>query len=163
MALKGDRYEFQTDITYFMNEVAERGGIVCFSTVGSGSALDQSQALVTYASSTSGNVPVGMLLCDMVNLDLTRQHINFHRNEMQKGGKVNLGIRGWWVTNFIVNTPAVGDGAYLSSSGYIIPYNINKTTASNYIASINTAINPRVGKFLSSKDEDGYSKVEVDL
>ena len=80
MALKGDRYEFETTIDFFMNEVAERGGVVTLSTAGSGAALDQSAALVTYAAAQSGQVPIGILLNDMVNIDQTRQHINFHKN-----------------------------------------------------------------------------------
>ena len=78
MALKGDRYELETAVEFFMNEdsgAAERGGIVTLSTVGSGSALDQSKALVTYASAQSGVVPIGILLNDVVNIDQTRQHI----------------------------------------------------------------------------------------
>jgi hypothetical protein len=105
MALKADRHELQTDISFFMNEVATRGGVASLdaSTLGnlngvgsSGAAMDQSQALVKYvatrsaASAGSGIVPVGILLNDMVNLDLTRQHINWHKDEVQKGGKVTL-------------------------------------------------------------------------
>lgn len=159
MALKGARYEAITDISYFMNEVATRGGIASVSTAGSGAAMDQSAALVTYAASTSGATPRGMLLNDMVNLDLTRQHLNQHRDEVQQGGKVTLGIKGWWVTNMVVGTPGVDDYAVLTSSGYIMPL-----TKANYAAnSWNKAVNPLVGKFWSQLDEDGYAKVFVDL
>ena len=100
MALKADRHELQTDISFFMDEVASRGGIACLSTGGSGAALDQSAALVTYsAAAASGTIPVGLLLNEMVNIDLTRQHINFHKDEVQKGGKVLLLRRGTVVTN----------------------------------------------------------------
>lgn len=157
MALKGDRYEFYTDISFFMNEVATRGGVVVISTVGSGAAMDQSAALVTYAANPSGKVPVGMLLTDMVNYDLTRQHINFHKNEVQIGSKVTLGKKGFWVTNNIVGTPAAGDGAFLGLSGNVIP-----VTPAN-IPFNNNVNQPRVGTFLSTKDEDGYAKVEINL
>ena len=83
MALKGDRYELETTIDFFMNEVAERGGVATLSTAGSGAALDQSAALVSYATNQSGIAPIGILLNDMVNIDQTRQHINFHKNEVQ--------------------------------------------------------------------------------
>ena len=46
MALKADRNELDVDISYFMNETAEKGQIVCISTVGSGAAMDQAGALV---------------------------------------------------------------------------------------------------------------------
>lgn len=159
MALKNARHEIVTDISYFMNEVATRGGIASISTVGSGAALDQSAALVTYAANSSGAVPRGLLLNDMVNLDLTRQHLNQHRDEVQMGGKVTLGIKGWWITDLIVGTPAAGDYAVLTSSGYITPL-----TAANYNANAwAKSVAPMVGKFWSKKDEDGFAKVFVDL
>ncbi len=163
MSLKGDRYEQYTDISYFMNEVATRGGIVSLSTVGSGAALDQSAALVTYAAGSTGSKPAGMLMGDMVNYDLTRQHINFQRDEVQMGGKVRLLKKGWAVTNNIVGTPAVGDDAVLTSSGSVLPVNVVNAAASNYSASPNYALRPKVGYFGSAKDEDGYAKLYVDL
>jgi len=90
MALKTDRSTLQTDISFFMNAAATRGGIASLSTGGSGAAMDQGAALVTYAANPSGKIPVGLLLNDMVNIDLTRQHLNQHKDEVQKGGKVTL-------------------------------------------------------------------------
>lgn len=159
MALKNNRYEFMTDISYFMNEVATRGGIASVSTVGSGAAMDQSAALVTYASASSGAIPRGMLLNDMVNLDLTRQHLNHHKDEVQMGGKVTLGVKGWWVTDQVIGTPAAGDYAVLSSSGKVAAV----TAANSLTGAWNKAVNPLVGKFWSKLDEDGYAKVFVDL
>ena len=45
MALLADRNSFNNGgrIDFFMNEVAERGGIASFSTAGSGAAMDQAQ------------------------------------------------------------------------------------------------------------------------
>lgn len=152
MALKGDRNVVSYDTSFFMNEVAERGGVVTISTVGSGSALDQSQALVTYAANASGKAPVGVLLSDMVNIDQTRQHINFYKDEVQKGGKVTLMTRGWVVTNKISGTPTAGQLAYVYNSGLIVGGVVSGPS--------NT---PPVGRFLSTKDEDGYAKVEINL
>ena len=86
MALKGNRVETISEISFFMNEVAERGGIVCMSTAGSGAALDQSAALVIYAAAPTSGSPkaMGMLMNDMVDIDQTRQHINWHKDEMQQ-------------------------------------------------------------------------------
>ena len=39
MALKSDRHELMTDISFFMNEVKERGFVAVLSTGGSGSAM----------------------------------------------------------------------------------------------------------------------------
>jgi hypothetical protein len=156
MSLKGDRYEFKTDISYFMNEVATRGGIVALSTVGSGAAMDQAAALVTYAASSTGVRPVGVLMGDVVNYDLTRQHINFHRDEVQLGGKVRILQKGYVVTNNIIGTPAVNDNAVLTSSGNVMPQPI--TAAGTHLH-----LRPYVGWFGSAKDEDGYAKLNVEL
>ena len=153
MALKSDRNEVQTDISFFMNEVATRGGIASLSTGGSGAAMDQGAALVTYAATASGKVPMGILLNDMVNLDLTRQHINQHKDEVQKGGKVTILRKGYIVTNNIEGAdPAAGDSVYPAHSG-----NVSKTDI------VGDGTVSAIGRFLSSKDEDGYAKVEINL
>jgi hypothetical protein len=157
MALKGDRHLVLTDVSFFMNEVATRGGVVCMSTVGSGAALDQSQALVTYKANASGNRPIGLLLEDMVNYDLTRQHANFYRDEVQIGGKVALLRKGWVTTSSIIGTPAVNDAAVLDNSGNLSP------VAYTSLPTANTQNKPVVGYFMSAKDEDGYAKVNIDL
>ena len=148
MALKSDRYELQTDISFFYNDgTATRGcAVVHDSTAGSGAAMDQGVNLVKKA--TSGN-PVGILLNDVVNKDLTRTHLNQHKDEVQKGGKVTVLRKGYVVTNAIDGSPVAGSGAYLSGS-----------SAGN-ISMVESGT--KIGAFLSSKDEDGYCKVEVNL
>ncbi len=152
MALKGDRYVVTTDISFFMDEVATRGGIASISTIGSGAALDQSQALVTYAANSSGKVPMGLLLGDMVDVDLTRYKLNQHREETQKGGKVTLMLRGWVRTNMLdASSLRVAGPAYLCSSGLI-------TTSR-----VNVPANPVIGTCMANDDEDGYAKIWVNL
>jgi hypothetical protein len=151
MALKSDRYEFQTDISFFMNEVATRGGVASMSTGGSGAAMDQSQALATYAATPSGKMPLGILLNDMVNLDLTRQHLNQYKNEVQKGSKVTILRKGYVLTNMLEGTtPSAGDNVYVGHSGLM--------TKTDVIGG-----GSAIGKFLSSVDQDGYCKVEINL
>ena len=157
MALKGRRHELYTDIQCFGNSVMERGGIVCFTTVGSGAPMDQAAQLVGYSSASSGATVAGMLLNDMVNYDQTKQHINWHKDEVQVGGKCTLGLRGWWVTNMIVGTPAQGDYAVLTSSGKVTPLTVANYNAGAWAKSVN----PMVGKFRSTLDEDGYAEVMV--
>ena len=65
MALKTDRSTLQTDISFFMNEVATRGGVASLNTGGSGAAMDQGVALVTYVASPSGKIPMGLLLASI--------------------------------------------------------------------------------------------------
>jgi hypothetical protein len=163
MALKSDRFEFQTDVSFFMNEVAERGGIASYvtgvtavATSPSGGSMDSSLNLVTYVANPSGQVPVGLLLNDMVNIDLTRQHINWHKNEIQKGGKVTILRKGYVVTNKIhpSGTPIAGNFAYLADSGLI-----STSTRALYLDSGSQPL----GRFMSAKDADGYAKVEINL
>jgi hypothetical protein len=159
MALKGSRVELYTDVLSFGNSPMQRGGIVCYTTFGSGAPLDQSQQLVAYNANSSGSIPAGILLGDMVNYDLTKQHLNYQRDEVQQGGKLPLGKRGWWTTNMIIGTPNVGDRALLSNSGFIQPVSNTKFLFGQY----DKTNNPDVGRFLSTLDEDGYAAVNIEL
>jgi hypothetical protein len=149
MALKGDRNELDTEVTYFMNETASRGVIASVSTQGSGAAMDSSSAVATVAADPSGQAPLGVLLNDVVNIDQTRQHLNWHKDEVQQGGKVTILTKGFVVTDKVSGTPSAGDVAYLAASGLI-----SGTQATGA---------PAVGRFLSTKDADGYAKVSVNL
>ena len=153
MGLKPHRDIVKTDVSFYMDEVATRGGVVVQSTLGSGNAMDQSEALVTYASYPSGSLPVGLLLQDVVNLDLTRQHLDYHGDEVQKGGKVTLVEIGEVETNMIYpgTTVTPNDPAYLGPSGLLT------------VTFTNVEATPIVGVFKSTKDEDGYAKVAVNL
>lgn len=155
MALKTDRSTLQTDISFFMNEVAERGGVASLGTAGSGASMDNGSAVVTYSADPSGKAPMGLLVNDMVNIDLTRQHLNQHKDEVQKGGKVTLLNKGFVVTNSLQGTPAGGDLAYLGHSG-----NLATPTVA---AGINSGSDNKVGRFLSGVDQNGYAKVYIDL
>jgi hypothetical protein len=152
MALKPDRIEHKTDISFFMNTVAERGGVVSAvtATTGVGVSMDDANAVVAYAANQSGSHPLGVLLNDVVNLDLTRQHINWHKDEIQVGGKVTLLRQGQVTTNRLVAgvTPSAGVDAYVGASGLI------GTSSTNSV---------KIGQFLSGKDTDGYAKVSVNL
>lgn len=154
MALKADRSaEYGSDISFFMNSVAERGGFVCLNTLGSGAAMDNGNAAVIYASDPSGKVPLGVLMNDMVDVDLTKFHLNQYQDQVQKGSKVNVRTYGWVVTNMLKSgdSPAVGNKAYITTDG--------RVTVTNGGA----AATPQVGIFLSQKDQDGYAKVSFNL
>ena len=154
MALKADRHELDVDISYFMNETAEKGQIVCFSSAGSGAAMDQAGALVTVAAANGTVIPVGVLLNDVVNLDLTRQHINWHKDEVQKGGKVAILKKGYVVTNMVEGTPnTAGEPACIDDGG----------ATGKFEPCDGSSTDVRVGRFMSLADEDGYYKVEINL
>jgi hypothetical protein len=156
MALKADRHELDVDVSFFMNETAERGIIVCISTAGSGAAMDQASALVSIKDAhATTSIPVGVLLNDVVDLDLTRQHINFHKDEVQKGGKVSILKKGYVVTNMIDGTPTAGELAYLDDASAT-----GKFSPDSSVADGDRNV---VGRFMSRLDEDGYAKVEINL
>lgn len=159
MALKPDRIETQTDVSFFMNNATsstiERGGIASISTGGSGVAMDDASALVAYATAGSGAKPVGVLLNDVVNLDLTRQHINWHKDEVQGGGKVTLLQVGQVTTDKVTGSIAAGEPAFVGASGLF--------TASSPTDVDSELAQHRVGTFLSSRDLDGYVKVAVNF
>jgi hypothetical protein len=148
MALKADRIEALSDISFFMNTVAERGGVASVVTAGSGVSMDDANAVVAYAATVSGSKPLGILLNDVVNYDLTRQHINWHKDEVQVGGKVALLRQGQVTTNMVTGTPSAGSDAYVGVSGLV------GTSSTNSV---------KIGQFLSSKDADGYVKLSVNI
>ena len=146
MALKPDRVEHLTDLSFFMDETATRGQIVTHSSDGSGASMDDANAKVIVATGTGDNA-AGLLLNDVVDLDLTRQHINFAKDEVQKGGKVLLLRRGTVVTDNVAGTPAAGAKAYFTTDAKI-------TSAAG---------SAQIGRFLSATDADGYAKVEINI
>src|SRR5574339_629035 len=103
MSLRPDRFEDATDISFFMNVTATRGLIVVHDGNGSGISMDDSAAVVAIPTgqAPSTTKPAGLLLNDVVNIDQTRQHINWHQDEVQLGGKVCLLRRGWVVSDSI--------------------------------------------------------------
>ena len=151
MALRPDRNELQTDLSFFMNETAERGLIVIHEGQGSGAAMDYSAATVAIPGAADlAKHPAGLLLNDVVDLDLTRQHINFAKDEMQKGGKVLLLRRGFVVTDQISGSITLGELAYFHVNGQL-------TSATAYSGSTS------VGRWLSKKDADGFAKVDINI
>jgi hypothetical protein len=135
-----------------MNTIGDRGGVVVYNgNGGAGSSMDDADAVVIYPTgSPSGTAPAGVLLNDVVNLDLTRQHINYHKDEVQKGGKVALLRRGSVVTDSLASgqTPVAGQDAYYDGAGDLTTVSTNSV---------------KVGTFLGQKDSDGYVKVDINI
>ena len=149
MALRPDRVEHYTDLSFFMNETAERGVICTHNTGGSGAAMDDSSAVVRVATAMSQE-PAGLLLNDVVNIDLTRQHLNYHKDEVQIGSKVLLLRQGTVVTDQISGTPVIGESAHFDPNGLLVTSSQDSTS-------------DPVGRFLSTKDSDGYAKVDINI
>lgn len=182
MALKPDRQILEDDISYFYatsllnTSTDDRGGIVCATgntaTAPSGAAMDQSSNQCSYIADPSGAFPVGLLLNDVVNIDLTRQILNPFKAEAQVGDKVVLMRKGYVVTNKLDPAATGGDSvikngniAYVGPSGAFTadPGSIYATGwHADGSEHVKTSHLP-VGRFLSRVDEDGYAKVYVDL
>ena len=154
MALKGDRNVLETDISFFCNEAVEKGQVLCVSTQASGAAMDNSSALAALKAEASGNLEtkavLGVCLNDVVDIDQTRQHINWHKDEVQKGGKCTILTKGTIVTDQVTGTPTAGMIAYLNANG---------TVGAQTLSGTSTA----VGRFLSTKDADDFCKVAINL
>ena len=155
MALKADRQINAYEIQFHLPDISERGVIVSFSGSTSGVNPDSTDNTVHVPASPSGMVPVGMLLADVVSLDLSKYARNVYKNEQVSGEKVPLATKGWLVTDKIYGTPAIGGTAYLGYSGYLSPTSTdgNESDEGNAV----------VGKFLSTLDENNYARVAIDL
>jgi hypothetical protein len=177
MALKPDRIvtDGGTDISFFCNQINEKGAVMILSAGGSGASMDDSAALVTRPTTAyaAGEIVLGLLLNDVVSGDLTKTHLNQHKDEVQVGSKVTILRRGQVTTNLVSGTPSAGYMVYAAdtTSGTICGFAISDLyTAGTTLDPVITGSIPsgagkytRLGTFLSSKDSDGYPKVEINL
>lgn len=155
MALRGDRHIIETDITFVLDDVAEPGVGLCYETAGSGITLGDMSGGLQLAAAPSGLTFAGILLTNVVSLDETRYHRNWHKDEVTTGDKVTVLRKGWVVTNKISGSPTgKGDKAYLTTNGNFTP------TVSSTGGVVAT---PYAGTFGSLKDEDGYAKISINL
>lgn len=156
MALKPDRGPIEYDGTLTLSDVADAGKVVMHKSgsSGSGVAIGDSAGACNLAADPSGLDVAGLLLTDFVTIDTTQFHKNFHNDEAVTGDKATLGVKGWWTTNCVIGTPAVGDIAYVVGTGFVAP---------NPSATGGTKATPPVGKFKSIKDADGYVKLALNL
>jgi len=180
MALKADRSIVgnQTDISYFYNSTAEKGEVLVFSTAGSGAAMDDANAVVTRPTATpSGELFAGIVLNDVVNKDLTQTHINFHKDEVQQGGKITL-LRGpaVIVTDMLASgeSPTIGAPLYFrlathnatdeTNRGVLTTTPVADSGAMGLTGAAGVLANRykyQVGVALSVVDADNYFKAQI--
>ncbi len=154
MSIKANRVILETDITQILNTAQTRGVTLCYATSGSGVALGDSAGSVDNFVNPSGKTPAGLLMNDQVSIDPTRQHINFHKDELLVGQRCTLLRKGRVTIDNITGNPTEGAIAYLAASGSLTP---------TVDANGGTAATPKVGKFASSMDESGYAAVDIML
>src|SRR5688500_18725704 len=121
MALKPNRNIRHDSIGFYCNEVAERGRAMVYDASTSGlGGLDEAGALVKMPTgSVSLTAVAGILMNDVVDVDLSRYRLNEHQDEVQKNSKVRLAKVGFVTTNCIVAgvNPVAGSGCYATTSG----------------------------------------------
>lgn len=153
MALKRYRKELahDNDIRYYFNMVGDAGGMATVATgiTGSGGMPGDPHYVATYAPNPSGQTPAGILMQEVINIDQTRFHINFQREQVPVNYKVCLNIGGEYSTNMVLVAPTGRQPAYLAASG-----NFSATQASGA---------PLVGEFLGAPDGDNYCVVRIKL
>ncbi len=154
MALKADWVIEADRIDLTCETATDRGVVLVHSTAGSGVALGESAGEADLVLDPSGYKVAGMLLNDVVDVDETRYHRNFHKNETMVGERCWLGKRGHVTTDKISGTPTEGATAYVTTSGVLTP---TKSTTGGEAAT------PKFGVFEGIKDENGYCKVSFSL
>ncbi len=140
------------DVSFFCPVAATPGTFVVHKALvtGVGAAMDDPNAqVVVPTGGVSGTKPAGILVTNVVDIDLTRQILNPYKDENIVGGKVALVRRGQIEIDNITGTPSPGDSAYYNASGNLQPTNPTNGTI--------------VGRFISGKDSDGFAKVEINI
>lgn len=156
MALKADRF-IESEDTVNVTDAAASAGYLAILKASQpsgravGAGFNDATKVVAPVSGTpaSGARVIGMYLDNVVDIDQTVQHRNFQNTDAVVGEPVPLLTKGWAVTNAIVGTPSAGDTAYIGAD-------------SKFSASQTNSI-PAVGWFETSKDADGYAKVQIRL
>jgi len=151
MSLKPDRELTKWEMGYKAGSVAAaKGGLVSASTPSSGNGLD-GVGVATYAANPSGAFVLGVALDEVVDYGdkLIR---NPYAETVNINGALSIGKEGWVVTDMIYpgQSPTAGQTAYLGHSGY-------------FSNAQSPAQAPKVGRFETSKDEDGYAKVSLNI
>lgn len=147
--LKPDRNLTQWVFNYKAGAEAEMGGLVSSSVPASGVGAN-GPATASYLANPSGAFVLGVLLDDVEVLG-NKSDRNHYRESVGVGDQVSIGSEGWIVTDRILpnTTPAAGSSAYLGVSGYF-----SSTQATGA---------PKVGRFETSKDEDGFAKISLNI
>ena len=151
MALRPDRVIEMSDALHTMGAVASKGVVLCFNASASGVALGDSHGTLQLGASASGLKPAGVLLTDVVNIDETRYHTNYFKEEVNIGDPVEILTRGWVITDKVTGSPSEGNKAYLTANGVVTP------------TSLGAAATPLVGEFGGSIDELGFVKLKINL
>jgi hypothetical protein len=154
MPLKSSRNIIETDTTLTCSSVTHGGVTLVRLSGGSGVVLGEGAGAAGLVTNPSGYRVAGLLLNDVVDIDLSRYRLSFHRDEVNIGNRVTLLTKGRVTTNNVTGTPSRGATAYLGANGVLTP---------TLSATGGEVATPKVGEFVGGRDEDGYATVDVDL
>lgn len=147
--LRPDRIE-EITINYFIRGSSERGRIV--ELLPERQMIDGNSYEEVQAGRHDG-VPIGVLLEDVVNVDLCKTPIHHWSHTTVPGSKVTILQRGVIVTDQISgkgweeNPSCVGKKVYYTRNGKFTLYRVSKP----------------VGICMSRKDENGYVQIRITL
>jgi len=137
-AMKSDMYVRDTDISFFCDKTTERGKIV--------EAMPGANGLWNEVRpGRYENRPVGLLLNDVVDIDLSRCHLNWSKFETQRGGKVQIMRCGEAIVRPVNGKPIPGAPLFYEKDGTLTTKDVSI----------------QVGNCLSTRDEDDFVKVQI--
>lgn len=113
ISIEVDKYVESQDISFFCTDKVPKGTVMVLDT------NNENDYLLCKRPDSTKSIPVGVLLNDVVDLDLTRRHINHHKDEVQAGGKVTLLKKGWVALSGVQGEPEVGKTAYFTEDGRV--------------------------------------------
>lgn len=151
MALRPDRELTKWEMGYKAGAVAAvKGGLVSATTPTSGVGYN-GVGVATYAANPSGAMVLGVALDEVVDYG-TKLVRNPYAETVNVNDALSIGKEGWIVTDMVYpgQTPTAGQPAYLGHSGY---FSNTQTPAQA----------PKVGRFETAKDEDGFAKVSLNI
>ena len=152
MAIKGPRnfsLGADSEISYFMNEAAEAGIIVVYTADDiTDLSLDNAANEVAIPTDNDDGYPAGLLLQDVLDLDLTYSAGPLWGTQALVGEKVELAKGGWYQTDKLKSgdTPERGEDAYYAADGELSTSGIH-----------------RVGEFESGVNSEGFVRVRIQL
>lgn len=139
MSLRANRYEEIVDIRHFLNEVAEIGSFV-YTKEQKGSQPYDEATLIPNADF------IGVLLCNVVNIDLCRYSLNYYSGDTQVGGRVSILTKGWIVMRLPGRcTYPIKHPVYINPKGKLSLIQWGRP----------------IGRVMSTRDEDGFAKIEL--
>jgi len=94
-----------------------------------------------------GGQPLGILLDNVVNADLGRRHLDFHKNEVQVGGKVRIAQGGQLLIGQFDEQVQIGDMLYYNNDGKLTTQHIGHA----------------IGVARTNSDQNGFVNMEVNL